>query len=206
MAVAAAFARYAVYALLCGAVYVVGFPVGILVLLYRRRHKLFGSDTDPFVATTRSTYGFLYEVRLSTTHHEHHRGAPVVCRRLPCCCYWHRKRTRGTAMLGNATWGGLMSRKRCDLDQVYGPSAWWWEVEELVRKLFLSAVVVLIESGSPLQVSVSHIQSASTHADRQTHTDTHRYSYTQTHTCTNVHTPLRTLQPEWTNLHGILLC
>ena len=28
----------------------------------------------------------------------------------------------------------------------------WWEVEELVRKLFLSAVVVLIEPGSPLQV------------------------------------------------------
>ena len=40
------------------------------------------------------------------------------------------------------------------LHQVYGPSAWWWEVEELVRKLFLSAVVVLIESGSPLQVRV----------------------------------------------------
>ena len=39
-----------------------------------------------------------------------------------------------------------------DSHQVYGPSAWWWEVEELVRKLFLSAVVVLIESGSPMQV------------------------------------------------------
>ena len=35
--------------------------------------------------------------------------------------------------------------------QVYGPTAWWWEVEELIRKLLLSAVVVLIESGSPLQ-------------------------------------------------------
>ena len=40
------------------------------------------------------------------------------------------------------------------VQQVYGPSAWWWEVEELIRKLFLSAVVVLIESGSPLQVCV----------------------------------------------------
>ena len=38
--------------------------------------------------------------------------------------------------------------------QVYGPSAWWWEVEELIRKLLLSAVVVLIEPGSPLQVQV----------------------------------------------------
>ena len=36
--------------------------------------------------------------------------------------------------------------------QSYGPSAWFWEVEELVRKLLLSAVVVLFDSGSPLQV------------------------------------------------------
>ncbi len=34
----------------------------------------------------------------------------------------------------------------------YGESAWWWEVEELVRKLLLSALVVLIDAGSPLQV------------------------------------------------------
>jgi hypothetical protein len=38
------------------------------------------------------------------------------------------------------------------LYEVYGPAAWWWEVEELIRKLLLSAVVVLIEPGSPLQV------------------------------------------------------
>ena len=84
------------YALLCGILYVVGLPLGVFVVLYRRRHKLFGSASDPFVATTKSKYGFLYEV--------------------------------------------------------YGPDAWWWEVEELVRKLLLSAVVVLIEPGSPLQV------------------------------------------------------
>ena len=35
----------------------------------------------------------------------------------------------------------------------YGPTAWGWEVEELVRKLLLSALVVLIDAGSPLQVS-----------------------------------------------------
>jgi hypothetical protein len=33
----------------------------------------------------------------------------------------------------------------------YGPTAWWWEVEELVRKLLLSSLVVLIDAGSPLQ-------------------------------------------------------
>ena len=92
--------------------YVVGFQLGVFVILYRRRHKLFGDASDPFVETTRSTYGFLYEV--------------------------------------------------------YGPSAWWWEVEELVRKLLLSAVVVLIESGSPLQVSDALLNLDGRHLDRFT--------------------------------------
>ena len=41
--------------------------------------------------------------------------------------------------------------------QVYGPTAWWWEVEELVRKLLLSAVVVLFDAGSPLQITLAVI-------------------------------------------------
>ena len=91
--------RYALYAIVMGVVYILGLPLGVFIMLYRRRRKLFGSaDADPVVAATQATYGFLY--------------------------------------LG------------------YGPSAWWWEVEELVRKLLLSAVVVLFESGSPLQVCV----------------------------------------------------
>ena len=93
------------YALICGVIFVAGFPLSIGVLLFRRRHKLFGDAADPFVATTRSTYGFLYNA--------------------------------------------------------YGPSAWWWEVEELVRKLLLSAVVVLIEPGSPLQVHDNIVGGAS---------------------------------------------
>lgn len=32
----------------------------------------------------------------------------------------------------------------------------WWEVEELIRKLVLSAVVVLFDAGSPLQVLDEH--------------------------------------------------
>ena len=85
--------------------YVVGFPLGVLYLLFRRRNKLFGDPGDASVVSNRATYGFLYEV--------------------------------------------------------YGPTAWWWEVEELVRKLFLSALIVLIEAGSPLQVrkhSLGHRQ------------------------------------------------
>jgi hypothetical protein len=35
---------------------------------------------------------------------------------------------------------------------VYGPTAWWWEVEELLRKLLLTAVVVLMDVDSYLQV------------------------------------------------------
>jgi hypothetical protein len=42
----------------------------------------------------------------------------------------------------------------------YGESAWWWEVEELVRKLLLSALVVLlvIDAGSPLQVRCAQVE------------------------------------------------
>ena len=87
---------YAFYALVMAVLYIVGLPVTVLSILYHRRHKLFGDPKDPYVATTRAQFGFLYEV--------------------------------------------------------YGPSAWWWEVEELIRKLLLSAVVVLIDSGSPLRV------------------------------------------------------
>ena len=76
--------------------------MAVFVTLFHRRHKLFGDPKDPFVASTKETYGFLY----------------------------------------------LM----------YGPSAWWWEVEELVRKVLLSAVVVLISPGSPLQVGGFHVQ------------------------------------------------
>ena len=59
--------RFAFYAVVVGVVYIVGLPVTVFVILYRRRHKLFGSATDPFVATTRTTFGFLYEVRGNTS-------------------------------------------------------------------------------------------------------------------------------------------
>jgi hypothetical protein len=45
----------------------------------------------------------------------------------------------------------------------YGPSAWWWEVEELLRKLLLSSVVVLIDEGSPLQVTLAVLVSGWAH-------------------------------------------
>ena len=54
--------RYAFYALAYGIVYVVGFPLGVFIILFRRRHKLFGNPADPYVATTVATYGFLYQV------------------------------------------------------------------------------------------------------------------------------------------------
>jgi hypothetical protein len=45
----------------------------------------------------------------------------------------------------------------------YGDSAWWWEVEELARKLLLSAVVVLIDEDSPLQVTLAVLVSGWAH-------------------------------------------
>ena len=56
------FYRFAFYALIMGIAFVVGLPVVVFVLLFRRRHKLFGDPQDPFVSTTAVTFGFLYEV------------------------------------------------------------------------------------------------------------------------------------------------
>jgi hypothetical protein len=100
-------AGFAIYGLTMAVFYIVGLPAAVLWILWRRRHKLFGSPTDPFVASTRATFGFLY------------------------------------------------------VD--YGDSAWWWEVEELARKLLLSAVVVLIDEGSPLQVTLAVLISGWAH-------------------------------------------
>ena len=38
------------------------------------------------------------------------------------------------------------------LYDAYGPTACYWEVEELIRKLLLTAVAVLLDTGNPLQV------------------------------------------------------
>jgi hypothetical protein len=45
----------------------------------------------------------------------------------------------------------------------YGDNAWWWEVEELARHLLLSAVVVLIDEGSPPQVTLAVLVSGWAH-------------------------------------------
>jgi hypothetical protein len=100
-------AGFAIYGLIVAVVYIVGLPAAVLWILWRRRHKLFGAPTDPFVASTRAAFGFLY------------------------------------------------------VD--YGNGAWWWEVEELARKLLLSAVVVLIDEGSPLQVTLAVLVSGWAH-------------------------------------------
>jgi hypothetical protein len=49
------------------------------------------------------------------------------------------------------------------LYDAYGPVAWWWEVEELLRKLFLTALVVLMDPGSPLQVTLAVLVSGWAH-------------------------------------------
>jgi hypothetical protein len=94
---------YALYAGIMGALYVVGLPLSIAIILVKRRRMLFGDGS----AETRRVYGFLYEA--------------------------------------------------------YGPVAWWWEVEELLRKLFLTALVVLMDPGSPLQVTLAVLVSGWAH-------------------------------------------
>jgi hypothetical protein len=53
-------AGFAIYGIMMAIVYILGLPASVLWILWRRRHKLFGSPTDPFVASTRETFGFLY--------------------------------------------------------------------------------------------------------------------------------------------------
>ncbi len=53
--------------------------------------------------------------------------------------------------------GSEVTRRRLGfLYHMYGPQAWWWETEELLRKLLLTAVAVLLDAGSPLQVPFPH--------------------------------------------------
>jgi hypothetical protein len=56
-----------------------------------------------------------------------------------------------TAAVGGGC--GLALICTCDLPCCsYGETSWFWEVEELLRKLLLTAVAVLLDAGSPLQV------------------------------------------------------
>ena len=87
-------AAHAIYALVILVGFVVGLPLAILLILFRRRRSLFGPSLAAAANTAR--LGFLYSA--------------------------------------------------------YGPTAWWWEIEELMRKLLLTAIAVLLDAGSPLQV------------------------------------------------------
>ena len=42
--------------------YIVGMPLTVWLILYRRRNHLFASLDDDAAALTRSQFGFLYEV------------------------------------------------------------------------------------------------------------------------------------------------
>ena len=83
---------YAIYGITMIGVYVVGLPLGILLILSRHRATLYGPDSKE----TMRKYGFLYDT--------------------------------------------------------YGPNAWFWETEELFRKLMLTAVAVLMNPANPMQV------------------------------------------------------
>ena len=52
----------AFYALIMGIIYIAGLPITVFILLWTRRHKLFGDTGRVDVEETRTTYGFLYQV------------------------------------------------------------------------------------------------------------------------------------------------
>ena len=41
------------------------------------------------------------------------------------------------------------------LSQAYGPVAWFWESEELIRKLLLTGVAVLMDTKNPVQITLA---------------------------------------------------
>ena len=66
-----------------------------------------------------------------------------------------RRRSRLSDPQVEASWGFLY--------ETYGTRAYLWEVEELVRKLWLTAIVVLMPTGIPLQVTVAVLISGWSH-------------------------------------------
>ena len=54
----------AFYALIMGIVYIAGLPIAVFILLWSRRHKLFGDPGRVDVEVTRTTYAFLCQVLL----------------------------------------------------------------------------------------------------------------------------------------------
>ena len=100
--------RYAVYALVVATVYVVGLPLAVFTILYRRRHKLHGDAADPFVATTRATYGFLYMVRAVRMVVDHdlsfEGGKLVAADRLIVDCLIFSVRRRMVRRRGGGRW------------------------------------------------------------------------------------------------------
>jgi hypothetical protein len=79
---------FASYAAVMIAVYVVGLPLTVFLILYKRRHKLHGDNSK----ITKENWGFLYDM--------------------------------------------------------YGPTAVYWEVEEILRRLMLISVVVFFSWGT----------------------------------------------------------
>ncbi len=74
--------------------------------------------------------------------------------------------SRHRAMLfANGSAGEETRRKYGFLYEEYGPSAWWWEVEELLRKLLLTAVVAVRfrVSSSPASTAIALLVSVWAH-------------------------------------------
>ncbi len=117
---------FAAYGAVMVVLYVVGLPALTTALLWKHRRTLFGPGSD----ATMKRFGFLYD-RCGV-------GGSV-----PFC----------TCVVDVRIDHQLLFR---DHDRSYGPNAWWWETEELVRKLLLTAVAVLLDARSPLQVRRWH--------------------------------------------------
>jgi hypothetical protein len=133
----------AAYAAFMCLLYVVGLPLVVLLILFRHRAHLFGDPTlDEEAKRIQFKYGFLYRCGKRNSAALLLVVNPPFLSLLPT--QQHVPRPPATSLSFGCS--------------AYGQGAWWWEVEELVRKLLLTSVVVLLDEGSALQVCPLHFR------------------------------------------------
>ena len=153
---------YAAYGIGMIGLYVVGLPVAMFVMLFRRRGSLFGENSTE----TAARFVLVSACCSCASFWRADCGEPCAPPPLPACGLPNEFRLCPPPL----SWCVVHCRIQCPLLLVcglqtcslgrygfmyaeYGPNAWWWESEELVRKMLLTSVAVLMDAGSPLQVS-----------------------------------------------------
>ena len=173
---------FAIYGAIMCVLYVAGLPLGILRILFPRRNKLFGPGSEDNMRL----YGFLYDVSTDAAAPSWH--MKMLCAHAVNCRLVVVADGGGSVDVNPSTntYNGLLCvscvvlvchlmtahgalllfpvcAAACNIGQSYGPAAWFWETEELIRKLVLTGVAVTMDSGNPLQITLAVMMSGWAH-------------------------------------------